>query len=102
MKRRTRPGRSVPAFIGALIVFSIMAGLLLKTSKTAPYPVQFVYSNSQSPIDEQLPDAPEVDPELAALHRMVSQTRGFYARDYSLWLGWNNVRPWFPSEQYRS
>ncbi|KAG2144156.1 uncharacterized protein EDB93DRAFT_1241314 [Suillus bovinus] len=24
--------------------------------------------------------------------RPVSQTKGFYARDYSLWLGWNNMR----------
>ncbi|KAG1735593.1 uncharacterized protein EDB91DRAFT_1056235 [Suillus paluster] len=23
---------------------------------------------------------------------MVSRTKGFYARDYSLWLGWNNMR----------
>lgn len=28
---------------------------------------------------------------LDSLREIVSQTRGYYARDYSLWLGWNNV-----------
>lgn len=27
-----------------------------------------------------------------AIERMVAKTQGYYARDYSLWLGWNNVR----------
>ncbi|EJU02506.1 hypothetical protein DACRYDRAFT_22127 [Dacryopinax primogenitus] len=26
------------------------------------------------------------------LQEMIDRTKGFYARDYSLWLGWNNVR----------
>ena len=29
--------------------------------------------------------------ELQYLSDMVAKTNGFYARDYSLWLGWNNV-----------
>ena len=29
---------------------------------------------------------------LGALRDMVSRTKGYYARDYSIWLGWNNVR----------
>lgn len=29
---------------------------------------------------------------LEAINEMVSQTKGYYARDYSVWLGWNNVR----------
>jgi hypothetical protein len=29
---------------------------------------------------------------LEVLHDMVSRTKGYYARDYSVWLGWNNVR----------
>ncbi|EGN96359.1 hypothetical protein SERLA73DRAFT_186078 [Serpula lacrymans var. lacrymans S7.3] len=32
------------------------------------------------------------DPSLDQLHEMVSQTKGFFSRDYSLGLGWNNVR----------
>lgn len=31
--------------------------------------------------------------EFDELSAMVARTKGFYARDYSLWLGWNNVRP---------
>ncbi|KAN0086013.1 hypothetical protein V8E55_007147 [Tylopilus felleus] len=30
--------------------------------------------------------------ELQYLADMVAKTNGFYARDYSLWLGWNNMR----------
>lgn len=33
---------------------------------------------------------------------MVSQTRGFYTRDYSLGLGWNNARPLFRFTFFRS
>lgn len=29
---------------------------------------------------------------LGELARMVGMTKGFYVRDWSLWLGWNNVR----------
>ena len=25
------------------------------------------------------------------VHNIVSHTKGYYTRDYSLWLGWNNV-----------
>ena len=28
---------------------------------------------------------------LESLHNVISSTNGFYARDWSLWLGWNNV-----------
>ena len=28
---------------------------------------------------------------LELLYDMVSRTQGYYARDYSVWLGWNNV-----------
>lgn len=31
------------------------------------------------------------DLTLEDLHEMISETRGFYVRDWSLWLGWNNV-----------
>jgi len=33
---------------------------------------------------------------LESLHDMVSRTKGYYARDYSVWLGWNNVRTKLP------
>ncbi|KAG1803473.1 uncharacterized protein BJ212DRAFT_1486964 [Suillus subaureus] len=95
MKRHSRP--SVPAFIGALIVFSMLAGLALKMLRITSYPVLFAHTtldDSQSPsnITSEQGGSPEVDPELDALRHIVSQTKGFYARDYSLWLGWNNMR----------
>lgn len=33
--------------------------------------------------------------ELHEISALVARTDGFYARDYSLWLGWNNVRTSF-------
>ena len=43
--------------------------------------------------------------ELEALHEMVGRTKGFFVRDWSLHLGWNNVRhlpirPWPKSDRY--
>lgn len=32
------------------------------------------------------------DPELEELRTMVSKTKGYFARDWSLYLGWNNMR----------
>ncbi|KAG1884440.1 hypothetical protein F4604DRAFT_1574879 [Suillus subluteus] len=49
-------------------------------------------SQSRSNITSEQGGSPEVDPELDALRHLVSRTKGFYARDYSLWLGWNNMR----------
>lgn len=30
--------------------------------------------------------------DVARLRSMIATTKGYYARDYSVWLGWNNVR----------
>lgn len=97
MKRRSRSCSPVLAFIGALIVFSILAGLSLKMLRITVHPVLFAHTtldNSQPPsnITSEQGGSPEIDPELDVLRHMVSQTKGFYARDYSLWLGWNNMR----------
>jgi len=46
-------------------------------------------------IDEDLAPPPMkvVEPwTLDRLEGLVNQTRGYFARDYSLWLGWNNMR----------
>lgn len=99
MKRYSRPLPSAPVVIGALVVFSILAGLALRMLSITSYPVIFPHTtlnDSQSPFNiTQQGGPPKVDPELDALRHIVSQTKGFYARDYSLWLGWNNVRPRF-------
>lgn len=107
MKRHSRPCPSVPVFIGALIMFSVLASLARKMLRTTSHPVPFVHttlndSQSLSNITSEQGGSLEVDPELDALRHIVSQTKGFYARDYSLWLGWNNVRPRFISELRKS
>ncbi|KAH7919731.1 hypothetical protein BV22DRAFT_1022492 [Leucogyrophana mollusca] len=35
---------------------------------------------------------PDEELDLSALRDISSKANGFYARDYSLWLGWNNMR----------
>lgn len=97
MKRHSRPCPSVPAFIGVLIVFSVLASLARKMLSTTSHPLPFVHttlndSQSLSNVTSEQGGSLEVDPELDALRHIVSQTKGFYARDYSLWLGWNNMR----------
>ena len=52
-------------------------------------------SSSEKPswsgeIPSQLLDYHKLDAD--ELSGMVTRAKGFYARDYSLWLGWNNVR----------
>ncbi|EIW85491.1 hypothetical protein CONPUDRAFT_80065 [Coniophora puteana RWD-64-598 SS2] len=37
-------------------------------------------------------DSEDDELDLEAIHQMVAQTKGFYARDYSMALGWNNMR----------
>ncbi|KAF9229267.1 hypothetical protein BS17DRAFT_792228 [Gyrodon lividus] len=45
-----------------------------------------------SPTHEQVIDFSKEHLSMDEIRAMVTQTRGFYARDYSLGLGWNNVR----------
>ena len=42
--------------------------------------------------DSIIPSLQSEELDLEALRAIVSRTRGYYARDYSMTLGWNNVR----------
>lgn len=81
-------------------VLSIFGGLPLGTllsvlpfGRARPPPRIWVDSSVFLPP----PTSPELEHEdgylqLEELRNLVSQTKGFFARDYSLYLGWNNVR----------
>ena len=111
MLRFTRNGPHSFALVAIALVTGMLGGYILtnpahKTELCAfPFdtpntPVDHVYSETTSspntthshrPTDGSLLVSDDLD--LEALHSMVIGTRGFYARDYSMSLGWNNVGP---------
>lgn len=96
---------SVPSLVGVAILVGILVGFGLST---VGYGAKFQFITQSLPglttLSEEVvwlnetfydpthnPPNPE-ELELKYLSDMVAKTNGFYARDYSLWLGWNNVR----------
>ena len=84
--------------IAVAIFFGILAGFGLSTigsfgpplrSTQEPFPASIVII----PDDGSATPSPPLESELELqnIQVMVARTNGFYARDYSLWLGWNNV-----------
>lgn len=63
------------------------------------YPLQYKHvspPNHSSESTISIPDSPIAIPDaehpgLEALRDMVAHTKGYWARDWSLWIGWNNV-----------
>ena len=102
MLRPIRGGNtSVPSLVGVAILVGILVGFGLST---VGYGVKFQFLSQSLPGQTTLGeevlwyhDSPPYSPQslvepLEYISDMVSKTNGFYARDYSLWLGWNNVR----------
>ncbi|KIJ61486.1 hypothetical protein HYDPIDRAFT_96607 [Hydnomerulius pinastri MD-312] len=105
MSSFTRTHTSVTSLIAAAIFIGILAGFGLTTLgfgpgvqlRTQPLPENVVITpdHDVTPLDESShdpPQSPAGDQELQYLKDIVARTNGFYARDYSLWLGWNNMR----------
>lgn len=96
---------SVSSLVGIAILVGVLVGFGLST---VGYGAKFQFLSQSLPglttLGEEVvwlnetfynpthspPSAEEL--ELKYLTDMVAKTNGFYARDYSLWLGWNNVR----------
>jgi hypothetical protein len=72
--------------IGTLIGFSITSSASLVTLE--PLLIPAIWRNYVSPTKTSISE----DPSLETLRDMAARTRGYWARDYSLQLGWNNVR----------
>lgn len=110
---RQRPQKSLlhflrngPSFalLAAALVAGLLGGLILSTSSRkkdfCPLPFDTFpeglsnhsYPNTSPPPISPPPPLGDDEPELESLRAMVSSTRGYYARDYSMMLGWNNVR----------
>ena len=68
--------------IAVILALTVAVGILLH--------LLYLRNNIQPEIVRAIFTSDVLD--LEELHDLVSQTDGFYARDWSLWLGWNNVR----------
>ena len=102
MTRLFRGDDTSASLAGVAILVGILVGFSLSTIGYGAK-VQFLGQllPAQTTLSEEVvwyEPAPAPDPtsgaerELKYLTDMVAKTNGFYARDYSLWLGWNNVR----------
>ena len=70
------------------MTFSLPHGPLLLSNSKWSAPTNHA---SSSPTSDE---APSLLPNILSLEQIrdiVAPTRGFFSRDYSLWLGWNNV-----------
>ncbi|KAG8216527.1 hypothetical protein J3R82DRAFT_6643 [Butyriboletus roseoflavus] len=96
---------SVSSLVGLAILFGVLVGFGLST---VGYGVKFQFLSQSLPglttlseevvwLNETFQNPTEgslsaEELELKHLTHLVAKTNGFYARDYSLWLGWNNMR----------
>lgn len=105
----TRPQRSLLSFLrmsrngpsSTLLAFTLIVGLLggfilssgQRRSDFCPLPLSEPPQTPHVPVyhsNDPLLVSDELD--LESLQAIVSRTRGYYARDYSMTLGWNNMR----------
>ncbi|KAG6331977.1 hypothetical protein ID866_7110 [Astraeus odoratus] len=100
--RFTRNGPSF-AILAIALVMGVLGGFVLSSSGRRPdfcqLPLDPVSGHSNTPQPHvplsSSPITPSVDSDeldLEALRAIVTRTRGYYARDYSMTLGWNNMR----------
>lgn len=102
MSRRFRGNTSVSSLVGIAILVGILVGFGL--SSIHGVKIQFLGQSlpALTTLSEEVvwyheaaphPQGPlsAAEHELKYLTDLVAKTNGFYARDYSLWLGWNNV-----------
>lgn len=99
LSRSTKPPK-INA-IAASILFGILAGFGLSTIGSFGPPLKSFQQDLPDSVfvvpDDALvasshSSSPTAEMDVQALQEMVAHTNGFYARDYSLWLGWNNMR----------
>jgi hypothetical protein len=106
MLRLARNGPALFALLAGALVTGLLGGFVLSSSGRKPglCPLPFDIlrpipdhdypTSSHPPIPSQYSDSLLLDNNelsLEALQSIVAGTRGYYARDYSMGLGWNNV-----------
>jgi hypothetical protein len=86
----------ISIFIGSLLLVGLILfmtflsphGLLLLSPSKWSIPTNHA---SSSPTSDEAPSLPSDALSLEQIRDVVATTRGFLSRDYSLYLGWNNV-----------
>jgi hypothetical protein len=76
--------------VGTLAGFNIVVFLVTPESGHLLLPLIFGNSVSSMTSTTDIPDTSE-ELSLETLRDMVARTKGYWARDYSLYLGWNNA-----------
>jgi hypothetical protein len=86
--------------IGIIIGSFLLLGLILYMTFLSPHGLLLLSSSkwsiptnhaSSSPTSDEAPSSPSDVLSLEQIRDIVAPTRGFFSRDYSLSLGWNNV-----------
>ena len=103
MSRFTRNGPASFAFLAIALLTGLFGGYLLAspphnaelctfpfdTPNNPVYPETFSSQNTAHVVEGSLLVSDDLD--LEVLRSIVAGSRGYYARDYSMGLGWNNV-----------
>ncbi|KAH7928998.1 hypothetical protein BV22DRAFT_1030029 [Leucogyrophana mollusca] len=101
--RLIRNGPPAAALIALALVTGLFGGLALSAYGHRPESLTCLLPTGGSDTPSQYSTAPptasiptpsfhEEDLDLETLRDVVSRTKGYYARDYSMALGWNNMR----------
>ena len=86
--------------IGIFIGSSLLAGLIFYMTFLSPHGLLLlsslkwsIHTNhaSSSPTSDEAPSSLSDTLSLEQIRDITASTRGFFTRDYSLYLGWNNV-----------
>ena len=87
--------------IGIFVASFLLLGLILYMTFFSPHPGPLFFISSEwtipanhafsSPSSDETSPSPSDVLSLKQIRDIVAPTRGFLSRDYSLYLGWNNV-----------
>ncbi len=91
ISRRRNSFNNTPG-IGILICSLLLAGLILYMTFLSPHGILLLSSSKWPILTNHTSSLPTSDVlSLEQIKDIVATTRGFFSRDYSLSLGWNNV-----------
>jgi hypothetical protein len=88
------------SIIGISLGSFLLIGLILYMTFLSPHGPLLLNSSEwtiftnralSSPTSDEAPSSPSDVLSLEQIRDIVTPTRGFFSRDYSLYLGWNNV-----------
>jgi len=85
-----RPFNNIPG-IGIFLGSFFLVGLILYMTFISPHGPLLLSSSKWFTSTNHISSSPSDVLSLEQIRGIVAPTRGFFSRDYSLYLGWNNV-----------